>query len=88
MLKNNAIVGNIGHFDSEIDFADSEESKGIKVATSTLRSGFRPARTTSTSCQEVDVKRVEITLSFLTQGQAASTGVKVESPFRSEHYCY
>jgi len=30
-MKNNAIVGNIGHFDNEIDMAGLEEFKGIKV---------------------------------------------------------
>ena len=50
MLKNNAIVGNIGHFDNEIEFADSEGLEGMKVATLSLRSVFRPTRTTSPSC--------------------------------------
>jgi len=30
-MKNNAIVGNIGHFDNEIDMAGLEATKGIKV---------------------------------------------------------
>merc|ERR1712121_113223 len=30
-MKNNAIVGNIGHFDNEIDIAGLENSPGIKV---------------------------------------------------------
>jgi len=30
-MKNNAIVGNIGHFDNEIDMAGLEGTKGIKV---------------------------------------------------------
>merc|ERR1712099_109412 len=30
-MKNNAIVGNIGHFDNEIDMAGLESSEGIKV---------------------------------------------------------
>merc|ERR1712056_41094 len=30
-MKNNAIVGNIGHFDNEIDMAGLEGSEGIKV---------------------------------------------------------
>merc|ERR1711972_482226 len=30
-MKNNAIVGNIGHFDNEIDMAGLEGFKGIKV---------------------------------------------------------
>jgi len=30
-MKNNAIVGNIGHFDTEIDMAGLEGTKGIKV---------------------------------------------------------
>merc|ERR1719262_383072 len=30
-MKNNAIVGNIGHFDNEIDMAGLEASEGIKV---------------------------------------------------------
>merc|ERR1712187_460894 len=30
-MKNNAIVGNIGHFDNEIDMAGLESSQGIKV---------------------------------------------------------
>jgi adenosylhomocysteinase len=30
-MKNNAIVGNIGHFDNEIDMAGLEKSEGIKV---------------------------------------------------------
>merc|ERR1719241_13464 len=30
-MKNNAIVGNIGHFDNEIDMAGLEEMAGIKV---------------------------------------------------------
>merc|ERR1712072_618596 len=30
-MKNNAIVGNIGHFDNEIDMAGLENSPGIKV---------------------------------------------------------
>merc|ERR1712110_970394 len=30
-MKNNAIVGNIGHFDNEIDMAGLEKSAGIKV---------------------------------------------------------
>merc|ERR1712100_233066 len=30
-MKNNAIVGNIGHFDNEIDMASLEGSEGIKV---------------------------------------------------------
>ena len=29
-MKNNAIVGNIGHFDNEIDMAGLEGYKGIK----------------------------------------------------------
>jgi len=29
-MKNNAIVGNIGHFDNEIDLAGLKEIKGIK----------------------------------------------------------
>jgi adenosylhomocysteinase len=29
-MKNNAIVGNIGHFDNEIDMAGLKEIKGIK----------------------------------------------------------
>merc|ERR1711981_869769 len=31
MMKNNAIVGNIGHFDNEIDMAGLEGLKDIKV---------------------------------------------------------
>merc|ERR1712019_58399 len=31
LMKNNAIVGNIGHFDNEIDMAGLESSEGIKV---------------------------------------------------------
>ena len=87
-LKNNVIVGNIGRFDSEIDFADSEDSEGMKVAT------FRPTRTTSTSCQELYEKRAKLYFSCidteltLTQGQAISAGVKVEGPFRNQHYSY
>merc|ERR1711870_46468 len=30
-MKNNAIVGNIGHFDNEIDMAGLEGSEGIKI---------------------------------------------------------
>merc|ERR1712040_11169 len=30
-MKNNAIVGNIGHFDNEIDMAGLEKFRGIKV---------------------------------------------------------
>jgi len=30
-MKNNAIVGNIGHFDNEIDMAGLEQTEGIKV---------------------------------------------------------
>merc|ERR1712205_182931 len=30
-MKNNAIVGNIGHFDNEIDMAGFESLEGIKV---------------------------------------------------------
>merc|ERR1719183_1220509 len=30
-MKNNAIVGNIGHFDNEIDMAGLENLSGIKV---------------------------------------------------------
>merc|ERR1719229_1822785 len=30
-MKNNAIVGNIGHFDNEIDMAGLEQMEGIKV---------------------------------------------------------
>merc|ERR1712203_1208043 len=30
-MKNNAIVGNIGHFDNEIDMAGLEKSEGMKV---------------------------------------------------------
>merc|ERR1712108_91413 len=30
-MKNNAIVGNIGHFDNEIDMAGLEGAQGIKV---------------------------------------------------------
>merc|ERR1712174_82198 len=30
-MKNNAIVGNIGHFDNEIDMAGLESSEGIKI---------------------------------------------------------
>merc|ERR1711943_86141 len=30
-MKNNAIVGNIGHFDNEIDMAGLEGTKGIKI---------------------------------------------------------
>merc|ERR1712083_249588 len=30
-MKNNAIVGNIGHFDNEIDMAGLEKSEGIKI---------------------------------------------------------
>merc|ERR1719263_2236481 len=30
-MKNNAIVGNIGHFDNEIDMAGLEKTEGIKV---------------------------------------------------------
>merc|ERR1712036_179752 len=30
-MKNNAIVGNIGHFDNEIDMAGLEAAKGIKI---------------------------------------------------------
>merc|ERR1711871_1177986 len=30
-MKNNAIVGNIGHFDNEIDMAGLEGTEGIKV---------------------------------------------------------
>merc|ERR1712061_246493 len=30
-MKNNAIVGNIGHFDNEVDMAGLEEMEGIKV---------------------------------------------------------
>merc|ERR1712185_502298 len=29
-MKNNAVVGNIGHFDNEIDMADLEGMEGIK----------------------------------------------------------
>lgn len=29
-MKNNAIVGNIGHFDNEIDMANLEKMEGIK----------------------------------------------------------
>ncbi|MBL1958258.1 adenosylhomocysteinase, partial [Klebsiella pneumoniae] len=30
-MKNNAIVGNIGHFDNEIDMAGLSEVEGLKV---------------------------------------------------------
>merc|ERR1712039_891893 len=30
-MKNNAIVGNIGHFDNEIDMAGLEKCEGVKV---------------------------------------------------------
>merc|ERR1711978_23630 len=30
-MKNNAIVGNIGHFDNEIDMAGLEKTEGIKI---------------------------------------------------------
>merc|ERR1719263_1129585 len=30
-MKNNAIVGNIGHFDNEIDMAGLEGAEGVKV---------------------------------------------------------
>ena len=46
-----ATVRVFGHFDNEINFADSEGSEGMKIATSSLRSVFRPTWTTSTSCQ-------------------------------------
>jgi len=32
-MKNNAIVGNIGHFDNEIDRSGLEKPEGIKVET-------------------------------------------------------
>ena len=41
-VTNKAIVRVLGHFDNEIDFADSEGSEGMKVGTSSLRSVFRP----------------------------------------------
>ena len=57
---NKAIVRYFRHFDNEIDFADSEGSEDMKVTTSSLRSVFKPTRTTSTSCQELDEKVAKI----------------------------
>merc|ERR1711862_664230 len=37
-MRNNAIVGNIGHFDNEIDMAGLEGMSGIKCGTSNPKS--------------------------------------------------
>ena len=50
-MKHNAIVGNIGHFDNEIDMAGLENTPGIERSTSSRRStsGSSPTATRS-SC--------------------------------------
>ena len=39
-LKNNAFVGNTGHFDNEIDLAGSEGLECMKSTTTSLRRSF------------------------------------------------
>jgi S-adenosylhomocysteine hydrolase len=50
-MKHNAIVGNIGHFDNEIDVAGLESSSGRERSTSSRRStsGASPTATRSSS---------------------------------------
>merc|ERR1712190_414874 len=69
-MKNNAIVGNIGHFDNEIDMAGLEGFEGIKVITSSRKwtGSFSPmVLASSCSLQEgfstSDVQRVTLRLS-------------------------
>ena len=80
-----------GHFGNEIGVLGMHGSRPHQVYVLALRS-----RTKSTSCQELKEKgtkvhfpAIDAEVAVLTRGQAVSTGVKVEGPFKGGHCrCY
>merc|ERR1711964_399913 len=130
-MKNNAIVGNIGHFDNEVDMAGLEATPGIKCenikpqvdryvfpdghGVIVLASGRllnlgcatgHPSFVMSCSFTNQTLAQLELwkeldekvarlhlpalgaNLTTLTKEQAEYLGVKVEGPFKGNHYRY
>merc|ERR1719215_2394662 len=69
-MKNNAIVGNIGHFDNEIDMAGLENLPGMKV------DNIKP------QVDRLHLPALGAQLTMPTKEQADYIGVSAEGPFK------
>merc|ERR1711977_308773 len=102
-MKNNAIVGNIGRFDNEIDMAGLEGFKGIKVENIKpqvdLLKNWKETKQYKNDVyllpKELDEKVARLhlgslgaELTELTKEQADYIGVKVEGPYKPNTYRY
>merc|ERR1712160_194109 len=102
-MKNNAIVGNIGHFDNEIDMAGIEGFAGIKcenIKPQVDRFEFPDGHgviilAAGRLLKELDEKVARLhlpalgaNLTKLTKEQADNIGVGDIGPFKGDHYRY
>merc|ERR1712224_863508 len=102
-MKNNAIVGNIGHFDNEIQMAELEGFSGIKVENikpqldrfDNWKNKTRYENKVYLLPKNLDEKVAKLHLGAigakitdLTQEQADYIGVKMQGPYKPDTYRY
>jgi adenosylhomocysteinase len=101
-MKDKAIVGNIGHFDNEIDMAGLEAVPGIQRITNQVLAQLDLAAKARSYERKVyvlpkhldeEVARLHldhlgVKLTELTPAQSAYLGIPIEGPYKSDHYRY
>merc|ERR1719240_433995 len=86
-MKNNAIVGNIGHFDNEIDMAGLEGFPGIQCDNIKPQVDLLP-KELDEKVARLHLPALGANLTTLTKEQADYIDVKVEGPFKPDTYRY
>src|SRR6478752_3890400 len=92
-MKHQAIVGNIGHFDNEIDMAGLEapgvaERKNVKPQVDVWTFPNGNAVIILSEGRLMHLGALGVNLTRLTDQQAAYLGIPAEGPYKSEHYRY
>ena len=88
-MKNGAIVGNIGHFDNEIDIAGLQKlQKSGEVERTNINRVYVLPKHLDEEVARLHLNKLGVKLTTLTQSQADYIGVPVEGPYKSEHYRY
>merc|ERR1712210_158739 len=87
-MKNNAIVGNIGHFDNEIDMAGLEKTEGMKVEKGYKNDVYLLPKDLDEKVASLHLPALGAQLTTLTKTQADYIGVKVTGPFKGDTYRY
>merc|ERR1712014_258699 len=84
-MKNNAIVGNIGHFDNEIDMAGLEGFPGTKAYKNDV---YLLPKALDEKVANLHLPALGAELTKLSKEQADYIGVGIDGPFKGDTYRY